>query len=101
MSLHRSSQLPGGFQIRHSSLGVFQGTAVGLAFWHPTSDMPEYGLCRFHSRDDAQAYVQYFCSEQCPEPMRPEELTVEPFDHGLHQRLISDNPMPSAWDAPP
>ena len=101
MSLEPSSSQPGGFQIRHRTLGVFQGTAVELAFWHPTSDMPEYGLCRFATREKAQAYIDYFTSPQCAEPLEPADMTIEPFDRALHERLISDNPMPSAWDAPP
>ena len=101
MSLEPAAHLPGGFQVRHRTLGIFQGTAVEMAFWHPSSGMPEYGLCRFGTEDKAQAYVDFFCSARCAEPLRREDLTIEPFDEALHAQLISDNPMPSAWDAPP
>ncbi len=101
MSLEASSHLPGGFQVRHRTLGIFQGTAVEMAFWHPSSGMPEYGLCRFATEDKAWAYVDFFCSARCAEPLRREDLTIEPFDGALHAQLISDNPMPSTWDASP
>lgn len=39
-------QMPGGFQIRPRTLGIDQGSAIELAFWHPSSGMPEHGLCR-------------------------------------------------------
>ena len=55
----------------------------------------------FGTEDKAQAYVDFFCSARCAEPLRREDLTIEPFDEALHAQLISDNPMPSAWDAPP
>ncbi len=101
MSLESSSHLPGGFQVRHRTLGIFQGTAAGMAFWHPSSSMPEYGLCRFGTEKEARDYVEFFCSAKCAEPLSVENLTIEPFDEALHAQLISDYPMPSAWDAPP
>ncbi len=101
MTLEASSHLPGGFQVRHRTLGIFQGTAVEMAFWHPSSGMPEYGLCRFATKDKAQSYVEFFCSARCAEPLRREDLTIEPFDEALHAQLISDNPMPSAWETSP
>jgi hypothetical protein len=48
MSLEPSSHLPGGFQIKHRALGIYQGSAIELAFWYPSSGMPEYGLCRLN-----------------------------------------------------
>ena len=58
MSLESSSHLPGGFQVRHCSLGIYQGSAIELAFWHPSSGMPEYGLCRFSTETKAQALFE-------------------------------------------
>ncbi len=98
MSLEPSSNKPGGFQLRHRTLGIFQGTAIELGFWHPSSAMPEYGLCRFDAEAKAQAYIDYLCSPGCGEPLHREDLTIEPFDRALHEQLISDNPIPSAWE---
>ena len=62
MALDRSTDTPGGFQVRHRALGVFQGSSIGLAFWHPSSHMPEYGLCRFATEAKAQDYVDFLSS---------------------------------------
>lgn len=100
MSLEPSSHLPGGFQIRHRKLGVYQGSAIALAFWHPSSGMPEYGLCRFSTRDKAQALVDFLVSSACAEPLLREDLAIEPYDLSEHERLIAEHPLPSAWEQP-
>ncbi len=100
MTIQRSTGNAGGYQIRHRDLGVFQGTSIGLAFWHPTSHMPEHGLCRFSTKDKAEAYVAYLTAPTCPEPLQPEDLRIDPFDHAEHERLISEYPQASAWETP-
>ncbi len=100
MSLERSSHLPGGFQVRHRTLGIYQGSAIELAFWHPSSGMPEHGLCRFATEHKAQALIDFLCSPICPEPMDHRDLTIEPYDLAQHERLVTDHPMPSAWETP-
>lgn len=100
MSLERSSHLPGGFQIRHRTLGIYQGSAIELAFWHPSSNMPEYGLCRFSAEGKAQAFIEFLCSPACAESMDRNDLTIEPYDLAEHERLISDHPLSSAWETP-
>ena len=100
MALDRSTHLPGGFQVRHRTLGVFQGSSIGLAFWHPSSHMPEYGLCRFATQAKGQEYVEYLSSPACPEPLDRTDLTVETFDHQEHERLINEHPQTSAWETP-
>ncbi len=100
MSLERSSNLPGGFQVRHRSLGVYQGSAIELAFWYPSSGMPEYGLCRFATKEKAESYRTYLCSPACPEPLDKKDLTVEPYDLAAHEELIDNHPLPSAWETP-
>ncbi len=100
MSLERSSQLPGGFQITHRRLGIFQGTAAGLACWHPSTGVPEYGLCRFSTEEKAQAYIDFLCSPARAEALDPNDLLIEPFDRMLHERLLSDHPVPAAWELP-
>ncbi len=100
MSLSRSSLLPGGFQIRHRSLGIYQGSAIELAFWHPSSGMPEYGLCRFSTAEKAQAFIEFLCSPVCAESMDRTDLTIEPYDLAEHERLINEHPLSSAWETP-
>ena len=100
MSLERSSHLPGGFQVRHRKLGIYQGSAIELAFWHPSSGMPEHGLCRFSTNDKAQALIDFLCSPMCAEPMDRNDLTIEAYDLAEHNRLLMEHPLPSAWETP-
>jgi len=100
MSLERSSQLPGGFQLRHRTLGVYQGTAIDLAFWQPSSGMPEYGLCRFSSREQAERMVAFLSSPACTELLMRGDFTIEPYDLIEHERLTTEHPLPSAWEQP-
>jgi len=100
MSLEASSHLPGGFQVRHRTLGVYQGSAIELAFWHPSSGMPEYGLARFATAEKAQALVELLCSPACTEPLDRTDLTIEPYDLAEHERMISEHPLSSAWETP-
>ena len=100
MSLERSSHLPGGFQVRHWKLGIYQGSAIELAFWHPSSGMPEHGLCRFSTQDKAQALIDFLCSPTCAEPMDRNDLTIEAYDLAEHDRLVTEHPLPSAWETP-
>jgi hypothetical protein len=100
MSLIPSSYLPGGFQVRHRTLGIYQGSAIQLAFWHPSSGMPEYGLSRFPTEAKAQELIEFLCSPACAEPMQREDLTIEPYDLAEHERLINEHPLSSAWENP-
>ena len=90
----------GGFQVRHRTLGIYQGSAIDLAFWHPSSNMPEHGLCRFAARESAQALIDVLCSSECLDPMAEQDFTIEPFDITEHDRLTTDYPLPSAWETP-
>ena len=100
MSLESSSHRPGGYQVRHRTLGIYQGAAIDLAFWHPSSGMPEYGLCRFSTAAKAQALVDFLCSPTCNEPMGRCDFIVEPYDLAEHERLVTEYPLPSAWETP-
>lgn len=95
-SIHES----GGFQVRHRSLGIYQGRAIDLAFWHPSSGMPEHGLWRFPTQDKAQALIDVLSSSACTEPMNQHDLIIEPYDLAEHDRLLSEYPLPSAWETP-
>jgi hypothetical protein len=101
MSLESSSHVPGGYQVRHRCLGIYQGSAIELAFWHPSSGMPEHGLCRFSTKDKAQALIDFLCSPMCAEPMDPNDLTIEAYDLAEHDRLVTDHPLQSSWETPP
>ena len=100
MALDPLTDTPGGFQVRHRTLGGFQGSSIGLAFWYPSSHMPEYGLCRFATEAKAQAYVDFLASPACPEPLNRADLVVEGFNHAEHERLITEYPQASAWETP-
>jgi hypothetical protein len=100
MSLEPSSHQPGGFQVRHRLLGIYQGSAIELAFWHPSSGMPEYGLCRFAAREKAQALIDFLTSPACAEPLERPDLTIEPYDLDEHERLTTEFPLSSAWEQP-
>jgi hypothetical protein len=100
MSLEASSHQPGGFQVRHRVLGIYQGSAIELAFWHPSSGMPEYGLCRFATHEKAQALVDFLASPACAEPLEWQDLTIEPYDLAEHERLTTEFPLSSAWEQP-
>jgi hypothetical protein len=101
MSVDRlSQQATGGFQVRHRTLGIYQGSAIQLAFWHPSPGMPEHGLCRFSTGDKAQALINFLCSPMCDEPMNRSDLSMEPFDFAEHERLLAEHPLPSAWETP-
>jgi hypothetical protein len=62
--------------------------------------MPEHGLCRFSTKDQAQALIDLLSSSACTEPMDRDDLTIEPYDMAEHDRLINDYPLPSAWETP-
>ena len=79
MSLERSSQLPGGYQIIHGHLGIFQGTAAGLACWHPSFSVPEYGLCRFETQAKAQAYMSFSVPSFAKRQLDANDLSIEDF----------------------
>lgn len=100
MSLERASHQPGGYQVRHRTLGIYQGSAIDLAFWHPSSGMPEHGLCRFATQEKAQAFIDFLCSSMCAEPMDRNDLTIEPYDLLQHEDLLENHPLPSAWETP-
>ncbi len=62
--------------------------------------MPEHGLCRFSTQDKAQALIDFLCSPMCAEPMDRSELTIEAYDLAQHEHLLTEHPLPSAWETP-
>jgi hypothetical protein len=86
--------------VLHRTLGIYQGSAIDLAFWHPSSNMPEYGLCRFSTEEKAQALIDFLCSPLCAEPLHRNDLAIEAYNLTEHDRLVTDYPLPSAWETP-
>jgi hypothetical protein len=73
------------FQIRHSEFGVFQGQCMGMGFWLPISEMPEQGLARYLTREDAQKDIDFMCSDACSDPESYRgKLSIESFDECLN-----------------
>lgn len=64
-------------------LGIFQGEFLGMRFWHPISQQPEQGICRFDSTEDALKFIEYYLKEAIGEWHR-EDFTIEPFDEKLN-----------------
>ena len=62
--------------------------------------MPEYGLCRFSTIEKAQEFIEFLCSPGCAEAIDRTDLTIQPYDLAEHERLISEHPLPSAWETP-
>jgi hypothetical protein len=83
-----------------SKSGTAHSVSIELAFWHPSSAMPEYGLCRFSTKDKAQALIDFLTSSSCAEPLDSKDLTIEPYDLTEHERLTTEYPLPSAWEQP-
>ena len=77
-----------GFQIRHKEYGVYQGSFMGFGYWHPWSDMPEQGYCKFSTQQEAQDYIDFLCSTECDQPLNRSDLSIEPFDENESNRLI-------------
>ncbi len=77
------------FQVRHREMGVFQGECMGMGFWHPLSDMPEQGYCEFPSREAAEAYIEFLCSDRCSDPLSRADLSIEPYDFMTSEAMRS------------
>jgi hypothetical protein len=62
--------------------------------------MPEHGLCWFPTKEKAQALIDALCSPACLEQMERTDVAVEPYDVEEQNRLLTDHPLPSAWETP-
>lgn len=76
------------FQIRHKELGIFVGEMMGMGFWTAISDMPEQGYCEFPTFEGAVAYIDR--ASRCENPLRPEDMAIEPYDRATSERLIAE-----------
>lgn len=65
------------------SIAIFQGRFLGMGFWHPISNQPEQGICKFDSIENAQKFIDYHLREAIEEWHR-EDFTIEPFDEKLN-----------------
>jgi hypothetical protein len=44
--------------------------------------------------------IEVLSSSACTEPLDRNDLSIEPYDLVEHDRLITDYPLPSAWETP-
>lgn len=74
------------FQIRHRKFGIFQAQVpeIGILFF-PQSEMPEYGIYRFKSVDDAEGVIAYLESIG----LKKRDMSIEAWDDKLNSRLLS------------
>jgi hypothetical protein len=77
------------YQVRHKELGVYQGSFMGMGFWHPTSDMPEQGYGEFPTYKQAKEYIDFLCSNGCSVPLKAEDLNIEPYDKDKSEAMES------------
>lgn len=82
------------FQVRHSEHGLFQGTFLGLGFWHPTSEQPEQGIYPFESYQEAQEFINLHPEEE-------NKYTIESYDHALNTKLVTGCLVTSTADKEP
>jgi hypothetical protein len=75
------------FQLRHKDYGIYQGSCLGMGFWHPTSESPEQGLCEFPTTEEITRYRDFLCSPDCASPLKKEDFQIEPFDRELSERI--------------
>jgi hypothetical protein len=74
------------YQIRHKRDGVYQGSFLGLGFWHPMSEMPEQGFCEFPTKKEAEDYITFLTTE-ADYLMDPEDLSIEPYDRARSEAM--------------
>ena len=67
---------------KNEGMGIFQGDFLGMGFWHPMSEQPEQGLCKFPTQEEAEKFITYFCKEAKGD-FCEEEFVIEPFDESL------------------
>ena len=72
--------------MRHKRLGLYQGSFLGMGFWHPSSNMPEIGIASF-TDEEAENLIGFLISMESS-GMRREDLTIEPFDETCHKKLV-------------
>ncbi len=63
---------------------------MGLGFWHPISEMPEQGFCEFPTEKDAREFIDFLCSAKCAKPLNWEDLSIEPYDKAMSDKLIAE-----------
>ena len=76
--------------LKHKEFGIYQGSCMGMGFWHPMSGMPEQGLYEFPTPADIQEYRDFLCSSKCSSPLNPQDLEILPFNKELSDSLIKE-----------
>ena len=69
------------YQVRHKEFGIFQGECLGMFFWWPMSEMPEQGICKFDTPEEAQKFIDYHVGEG--DIYHKKNFSIEPFDEKL------------------
>lgn len=77
------------YQLKHKEFGIYQGTFLGLGFWHPMSDMPEQGYCEFPTLADVEEYIDFLCSDKCSDPLKHKDLSIEKYNNDESDKLIT------------
>ena len=69
--------------------------------WHFGNRRPgcRSGLCRLSTEEKARDLLNFSVHPTCTESINRADLN-EPYDLAEHERLISEHPMPSAWETP-
>ncbi len=75
------------YQLRHREMGIYQGSFLGMGFWHPASEMPELGFFEFLSYEQADQYIAWLCSSECSDPLKFEDLVIEAYDRASSEMM--------------
>ena len=76
------------YQLRHKDFGLYQGSLLGLGFWHLMSNMPELGIFKFKTEKDILGYLEGLTTSVCDAPMKRKELIIENFDIEFNKKLV-------------
>ena len=77
------------WMLKHKEFGIYQGSCLGMGFWHPMSEMPEQGIAEFETKEEVEEYVNFLTSDKCSEPLKREDLEILEFDQVLNKELLS------------
>ena len=100
MSLERSSNLPGGFQVRHHTLASPRGARSSWRFGIPHPGCRNMDCADFHEGESWNRIVPTSAPLLAQSRRLTKDLTIEPYDLTVHEELINNHPLPSAWETP-
>lgn len=79
------------YQIKHTTLGIFQGATMTGLMWFKTSGRPELGYMGFPSQETADQYVQQTILAKPlddSDRLLKKDITVEAFNEEENARLL-------------